>query len=289
MKIAFHISCYFNEERLKYLNEVISGINTIEADISIFIYSNKDLKKNIESRGTNIKVFRYLYNLNILKPLYRKYGYYPFKHWSRRLGFTFLIHPYFLSWENRKIIKDVVNEFDIQMYLEDDILFTHTNFKYWCENKDRCLKSGYNLGFLRSEVDDKTGKVFYHYGMSSEIKRVIYIDGVPFLIKDEEPYAAFWIMDKSELKAFIKSPEWEFKNDNYGEREISAVGWHGKHMSRYKGTVIRIQQEGDDLFSVVESSLVHHLPNNYIGHDIFCKVAHPLKFKADVYIRNNSD
>jgi hypothetical protein len=276
MRVAFHITFYFNPKRLVYLNQVIEGLHKIPGNNAIFIYTNQNLKGLINNFKGNIKIIRFYYDLKILKPFYNRFGKYPYEHWLRKLGLTFFTHPYYLTWESRKYMEKIAGDFDAQAYMEDDILFTDVNFKYWLENKDICLRHNYNPGFLRYEVDPQTNQLFYS-DLTEAITQVIYVEGKPFVVNYNNPYYAFWIMDKQELKSFIASPQWKLQRDKfYGEREIAAIGWHGKDMPRYTNTIIPLQPSGPNLYRFVDEALVHHLPNTYINHYMFCTIKHPL-------------
>ena len=88
-----------------------------------------------------------------------------------------------------------------------------------------------------------------------------------------------WIYDKAELARFIDSKEWRFQFSDYDIRAKSAVGWSGKGMHRYKGTVIPMRDLGRDGLEVVICCGIHHLANNYIGHHAFCKVPFPFRLE----------
>jgi hypothetical protein len=183
---------------------------------------------------------------------------------------------------NRNYIQELLKDYDIQIYLEDDIDFKNHNLEYWLNYKDKCIENDYNLGFLRYEVDVSSGKL-----LSSDLfekpTRVIKIDNQSFLFNDINPYYGFWIYDRSELTKFVESKYWQPDplvydgKDIYGTREISAIGWHGLNMTRYKGTVLPLQETGAGLHVVHPDCQVHHLPNNYIGHPLFCKVEFPIQ------------
>lgn len=57
-------------------------------------------------------------------------------------------------------MKKIIDQYDVQIYLEDDIGFTNTVFEYWLNYKDVCLDHDYNLGFLRIEIDAGNNKLF---------------------------------------------------------------------------------------------------------------------------------
>jgi hypothetical protein len=279
MKAAFHIAFYYDATRVGYLNDVIEGLNSIKGANKIFIYSNKNIRHLIKNDLGNITCLRFFYNLKILDPVYKKFGRYPYKHWLKKLGLTFFIHPFFLTWENRKVIPEIADDFDVQAYLEDDVRFSDTQFKYWLNNIDICLRHNYNLGFLRYEVNRESGGTFLT-DLTAPLHNIIYLEGKPFLVNDNNPYCAFWIMNKPELKEFMKSPEWRFEVEGYDERAISAVGWHGLNMHRYLNTIIPLIQTENNNYRVTDECLVHHLPDNYINHPDFCKIRYPFTVQS---------
>ena len=177
------------------------------------------------------------------------------------MGIKQLIHPYYLTWENREKIPDMIDLYDVQIYLEDDIKFTQDNLNYWLQHKESILSNGFNLGFLRIELDEKQ---CYLTDLSEELTETVEIENQLFLINNNNPYCGFWIYSKNELREFIKSEEWFFRFKDYDRREKSAIGWHGKNMSRYKETLIPLMNDGKQYLTVKECA-VYHLPNNYIG------------------------
>lgn len=266
MTLAVHITFYYFKERVKYLTTVVKNLKEISANVDIFIYTTES--QNLFFEEPNIKIYNYKYKKTFMSK---------FKKGSLidRIGLNGLVHPFYLSWENRKNITKFIDFYDVQMYLEDDIAFTSKNFNYWLKNKNFLLSRGYNLGFLRVEKDSN-GKRFMTdvYRKPTEI---IEIEGKKFIKNNVNPYCGFWIYDQQELKKFTKSTEWNFNFEFYGIREKSAIGWHGLNMSNYKGTLIPLFQEGN-LLSTPEDCAVHHLPNNYLDHGRFCSLEFPLGF-----------
>ncbi len=259
MKIAAHITFYFVESRLKFLREVIKNLELLPHEVNIFIYCNEDVNDYIESNKVVLKVYPYKktkllgYNNGI---------------WNS-LGMTQFVHPYYLSWENRKIITSIVDDYDIQIYLEDDIAFTNDNLNYWLSHKDICIAHSYNLGFLRFEKD-LSNQLFLTDPNTIPTKQ-IKIKNQHFIVNDVNPYCGFWIYDRAELLQFVKSKEWNFKFKGLAIREKSAIGWHGSMMKRYINTIIPISSENDKKL-LANECLVHHLPNNYIGHSVHCQI-----------------
>ena len=193
-----------------------------------------------------------------------------------KLGLKQWIHPYHLSWECRKVIQDKADDYDVQIYLEDDISFTQENLDYWLKYKGTLIENDYNLGFLRIEEE---GDQCLITDLSAPLTNICRIDNDTYLINDNNPYCGFWIYDKNELKKFIETKEWQFKFKEYFTREKSAIGWHGDQMNHYKKTLIPLITEGSN-WQTPKGASVHHIPNNYIGHPIFCKVEFPIKLPA---------
>jgi hypothetical protein len=263
VKIAAHITFFFVESRLKYLRKVIENLNELKADVTIFIYSNQDLLPFINQK--NVVHKKYSYN---------KRGVFGYNNgfWNR-VGLTSLVHPYYLTWENRTVVNERIEEFDVQIYLEDDIAFTNRNLEYWVAYKDTCLRNQYNLGFLRIEYDPDNKALLtdlLHWP-----DQVVTIEGKPYLLNDSSAYCGFWIYDRQELKEFIKSKEWRFEFKGLGIREKSAIGWSGSMMTRYKGTVLPLFKDTDGELRLSGFSTVHHIPNTYVNDPVHCRIQLP--------------
>lgn len=264
MKIAAHITFFYSPKRLQYLQKVVDGLLEIDQNIEIFIYTNK--KPTLYTKNSNIKYKVFSYRKFLIARFSKK-------SFLNKIGFKWLIHPFYLAWENRKFIESMVDYYDVQIYLEDDILFKKENFKYWLEYKKKVISNNYNLGFLRFEIDGT--KRMLLTDVNWPLSELIEMEGQKFILNNLNPYCGFWIMDKDELKKFIKSPEWNFEFDGYGVRAKAAVGWHGKNMDRYKGSIIPLTTHDNGLATPIES-VVHHLPNNYIGKGRYCSIEFPL-------------
>ena len=233
MKIVVHI-CSFNgknyKERFSYLKKIVQSYNEIDKNIQVFIHTNKITSK--------YKVKKANYILHNLKNE----------------------NPFYLAWKCRPLIEKQKNEFDYFIYSEDDILFTKKNFKYWLDFKDICLKHNYNLGFLRIEKKDKS----FSTDLFQKMKYKTFIKGKKFVVNNINNYCAFWIYDKIEINNFINTKYWKFKWKGksmyafYGIREMSAIGWHGKNMSRYIATVIPLYNE-----KLNSGCYINHLSNNH--------------------------
>ena len=268
MKIVAHITFFYDPKRLGYLKEVINSLLELDSGIDIFLYTNE--KFDLFRHSKNIKLLFYPYVNNKIN--------FSYKSIFNKLGLKKLINPYYLTWENRKIIEDVVDTYDIQIYLEDDIKFTNTNLNYWLNYNEIVTKKGYNLGFFRVEFDE-TEKMITD--LTRPLTKMVSIDNIDYIVNDNNPYCGFWIYSKEELKQFIKSKEWKFDFKQYGIREKSAIGWHGKGMRRYKETIIPLKKEIDK-YMTTDDCTVHHLPNNYINSNSFCSIKFPIILSKEI-------
>ncbi|MBI3219699.1 MAG: hypothetical protein HYZ44_09325 [Bacteroidetes bacterium] len=263
MRVAAHIPFFFVESRIIYLKQVIDHLQRLSADVDIFVYTNN---RFIQAHFNQSNVFIQYYP-------YSKYGKVAYFNglWNR-LSLTSLVHPFYLTWENRKVIEKNLYTYEAQLYLEDDICFTAENFNYWLANKDACYQNDFNLAFLRFEESPQRAK--YLTDLTSIPEKIIEINNRFYLLNDINPYGGFWIYDKNELIRFSQSQEWKFNFDGFPIREKSAIGHHSLKMKRFKGNVIPLvnYDAATGLAELPTSCLVHHLPNTYIGHSLFCKI-----------------
>jgi len=234
MKIAVHITSFYGKnykKRINFLKKIIKNYKIINKKIDIFIHTNKASKR---LKFKNVKFI--LHNLDNKNPFY-------------------------LSWLSRPIMEKQKDKYDCFIYSEDDILFSKKNFKYWLKYKQVCLKNNHNLGFIR--IEKKNGKIF----STDIIRKINYfkkLDNKMFAVNDVNSYCAFWIYDKVEFNKFTQSEFWNLKwkgksiHAFYGIREMSAIGWHGKNMKRYKATIIPLYKK-----KLPIGSFVSHLTNNH--------------------------
>jgi hypothetical protein len=236
-KIAVHITFFLGKNylnRINFLRKIIDCYKKISKNLDIFIHINKKLPNKNKINDVNY----ILHNLS-------------------------LEDPHFLSWKARKLIYEQKDIYDVFIYSEDDILFTKKNFDYWIKFKDICIKNNFNLGFIRFE---RNNDKIYSIDVTTKLNKYLIIDNNRFVVNDVNPYCAFWIYDRQELSKFIKSNIWNFNWRNefiYGVREMSAIGWHGLKMTRYKDTLIPLAKSNKKKYIVNLDSLIYHLTGNY--------------------------
>jgi hypothetical protein len=238
MIITKHIAFYYKRHRVCYVNTIIEATNKYEHTTDIFIHTNNNnLTTNVFSKYTNGTINIVWHDLS-------------------------KIHPHYLTWKCRALLYDQRNSYDIFMYIEDDILVSNKTLVYWLENKDKVMIKNFNLGFVRVEIDENNEEYMTDLNASPQyvIDKGILIDGTICALNDKNTYCAFWIYDQKEFIKFTESIYYNIENipGEFGTREKSAIGLHGKFNYWYKGTLIPIINE-----KLVEECKVYHLTNNY--------------------------
>jgi hypothetical protein len=235
MKITKHISFYFLDSRIIYINKIIDETNTYEYTTDIFIHTNNiNLEKNAFHNYTN----------GCINIIYHD------------LSDT---HPFYLTWKCRYLLQQQQNDYDIFMYIEDDILVPQKSIKYWIEYNEKLIELNYNLGFLRIEVENNIEYLTDLLG--DKFDTIINIDNKPYCVNNKNPYCAFWIYNKNEFNKFVNSKYYDINNIlHYGIRESSAIGLHGLYTHWYRNTLIPVINN-----KLIEECKIYHMPNNYVN------------------------
>ena len=235
MKVTKHVSFFYIESRICYVNKIINETNIYEVETDIYIHTNNenltsDQLNKYENGSINI-VCHDLSN----------------------------IHPYYLTWKCRDLMKQQKDEYDIFMYIEDDILVPYKAIKYWLKYNESLIDMNYNLGFVRIEV--KNNEEYITDLMRQQFDTIIKLNGEDYCINNKNPYCAFWIYNKKEFNRFVDSKYYNINNiPGYETREKSAIGLHGNTNYWYRNTVIPLSNK-----KLHEDCRIYHLPNNYVA------------------------
>jgi hypothetical protein len=183
-------------------------------------------------------------------------------------------------------MKEQLMDYDIYMYLEDDILIPKSTIDYWLKYNVACQKDNKSLGFVRLEYSGSLkGYVKNSYYMTDilyPLKNKTLIEGESFIINDVNPYCGFWIYDKKTFFNFQKSKYYDasyvMKLLNCGVREAAAFGLNFDLSSK---DVSLANKNGRSISSdigyfdnivipCIDDKLhldckVYHLPNNYMA------------------------
>jgi len=234
MKITKHISFYFIEDRILYVNNILDETNKYVYTTDIFIHTNNaDLKEEDFNKYTN----------GNLKIIYHDLS---------------NIHPFYLTWKCRDLLKQQTDDYDIFMYVEDDILVPCKALNYWLMYNEKLIEMDYNLGFVRIEIDNNIEYITDLFG--EYFDTTIHLENIPYCVNNKNPYCAFWIYNKVEFNKFVNSKYYQCNNiEGYETREQSAIGLHGVHTDWYKNTLIPIIDN-----KLIEDCKIYHMPNNYV-------------------------
>lgn len=233
MKITKHITFFYNESRIAYINRIINETNNYEIPTDIFIHTNnKELTICIFDEYTNGSINIITHDLTN-------------------------VHPFFLSWSYRDLMSSQKDDYDIFIYIEDDMLVPYNAIKYWLEYNERLIELNYNLGFVRIEVEDGIEYIVDLPGV--KLDTTIILQDIEFCVNNKNPYCAFWIYNKNEFARFVSSEYYDIRNiTHYNIREASAIGLHGIPRYWYHDTVIPIINH-----KLTDHCKIYHMQNNY--------------------------
>lgn len=272
MQIAAHVSFYYNEtrrDRLRYLTQVLKHLDAIGTthDLTVIIYCNQEF--SVDSNFPHIRIQTIVVKFfdRFFPRRLRRY----LPHSVRRL-----VDPKYLTWAHREYVLNTIDKYDVHIYLDDDTAFTDKSLEYWLNYKGLCIENNYNLGFLRIERDEQANK-WHCTDVLEPPSRLVRLGDR--LFAHTLHFYGFWIYDKAELKRFAQSERWHPRQSEYGEYiiERAELGWHADYLPMYRGTLIPVKNIENSLYVVDEECGVHHMPNNYIGHWMFCKFEFPLQ------------
>lgn len=238
MKAVKHISFFYIENRLQYVNNIIAATNKYELETDLFIHTNVETLSSASflqyTNGELRIIYHDLSNIN----------------------------PFYLTWKCRELLKIQRSEYDIFMYVEDDILVPYKAIEYWLKYNEKLLEYNYNLGFVRIEVgSDHEEYITDLCGEFDKIDRFIDIGAEKYGINNKNPYCAFWIYNKKEFNRFVESEYYNIQNiPGYYIRESSAIGLHGNSNYWYKHTLIPIIED-----KLIEDCKIYHMSNNYVS------------------------
>lgn len=232
-KICKHIAFFYIHDRLKYVNMMIDEVNNYDDETDIYIHTNINININLfltNNKGKLIVVVHDLKDEN----------------------------PFYLTWKPRKLMEEQKDDYDIFIYVEDDILIFKSTIEYWKELNEECISRNHNLGFLRIEYDNQGEE--YLTDINSKLKSGILINDKSYIVNDVSPYCAFWVYSKHEFKRFVDSKYYNPQNiEGYEIRESSAIGLHGLKTPWYTSTVIPFKD-----MKIDPRCKVWHMPNNYV-------------------------
>jgi hypothetical protein len=213
------------EERLKFLDEVISSVNEIPTEQTIIIVNSNEL---FECEGV----------VNVAHGLK---------------------HPYHLTWEHKKYMQEFLKtDYTHYVYLEDDMKLTKKTMNYWVKTKELFEKNGFNFIPAIHRIEYKDGvAVSLDATKKPGLCDAIILEGQKFVFLPE-PYQAMFIMTREDVIEHLNS---QFANigeyHNYGIRESANLG--NMYVNVPKGYSHRAVVPVESF----DRCWVHHIANNY--------------------------
>jgi hypothetical protein len=237
MRITKHITFFYIENRINYINRIISEVNNYPFVTDIYIHTNINFRKELLINNLNGKIQIIVHDM-------------------------LNEHPYYLTWKCRPYMKEQLENYDLFIYVEDDMLFPKEALNYWLEVKDTLLEKNYNLGFIRIETNTKGEEYVTDLMLPIINNNNIVINNCNFVNNNIQTYCACWIYDKSEFTKWINSSYYNILSmaPYFNDREGSAIGLNSPHITWYKSTILPINNNN----KLDPRIRIYHLANNYV-------------------------
>ncbi|TVQ43801.1 MAG: hypothetical protein EA365_11540 [Gloeocapsa sp. DLM2.Bin57] len=263
-KLLVHIAFHYNPDREQYLFKVLENFKNYEiSDIHVIIDTNTEETKE--------KLQDFLDTLPFTVDIHTHLN---------------LDHPFNLTWTHREHMLKHVEDYDVFMYIEDDILIPWIAFKGWLAENEAVYKTGKIRGFLRVENPngDKLYAADYRQPMPAP---VIWTIGSQYYFSPLRPYHACWVYSRIQMQEFIKTQAWIDGNTGAGgirEKAASGMMWVYKF---YHRLVLPINSDG----TFPEEVFIYHLPNNYSTdpNTSFAKTSTEELFQGKIKYKNSFD
>jgi hypothetical protein len=243
-KAAKHIAFFYKEERLSTINRMLQEVTKYPFQTDVFIHTNTPIPQSLLHKQTSGQTHVIVHDVT---------GIDPFK----------------LTWLCRPLLKSQLDEYDVFIYVEDDILIPSKAMDYWLSYKDLLLSVNCNLGFIRVEIDQlgehMAADLHTEDCYPRQLTKLGQIHSQKFIVNDVNNYTAFWIYDKKEFKRFLESKYYTiYSIKGHGVREASAIGLHNirdPDMKWYTHTLIPLTQNTQ----LDERCKVYHIPNTFVN------------------------
>jgi len=203
------ITHLFRVERLRYLSDVLCSLYGLGvARTDVFVFTDTD---NLD-------------DLSILRRLFSKFE-------SRSMSVSISSHPEvksdprMLPWMHKALLKqkhaDLHRPYTHYLYVEDDMLFSSGNLRYFLEFRPALKPFGLLPGMVRYEYNDTDHDIFTagQLGKQDLVKKTRIICGDTDFIGLDEPYAAMFLLDREMMDEYGSSSSFEV------EASRGVVGW----------------------------------------------------------------
>lgn len=248
-RVAKHISFFFNEARLPFINRMLAEADMYPVTTDIFIHVNRRFNVSRLQPYRNGRVDVVVHRLN-------KTHEFEMRHACRPLMEEQLKSPGAVPYA-------------AFMFVEDDILVYKETLQYWIDYHRGLLAHNYNLGFLRIEYDEaiEGGREYlsdFDGKNNGRLEYAIRLNGTEYVMNSVNTHTASWIYNRDEFTRFVASKYWDSAEveGNYGYVESQSLALHGLLTPWYKATLIPLVA-GNKLHPHCK---VHHMANNYLHY-----------------------
>ena len=266
MRILVHITFFYDQSELIYLEKIIQSYNNYECEVDIQVNTNKSFSNDFIDNYKNGKILIKKLNLGLHKLLNNR--------------------NYFLTWKSYNQLTKTKKRYDFYVYSEHDIELTYENFEYYKLEKLR-LDEKYNIGFIRTEI--KNEELYCVDVKDKKLKSITFNNDKKY-VKTNFLYSGLWILPASDFERFVDKKESNLKylfiknkrisdklqkfskNNNllflvycyknkmgYGIRELPAHGPNYPFTNLFDEILIPI-----NINKISNKSLIKHLSNKYV-------------------------
>lgn len=172
-----------------------------------------------------------------------------------------MFHPWALTWGHRQYMKDHINDYDVFMYIEDDMLIKYEQLTNYLETLELVWPK-YLPSFIRYELNDEGERYALDIKkIDFNERNILSINGKKYY-KLYELYCACWVLTAKLLKENITD---EFTNTPTTHHQIRtrAASYTNATLKNALGMTTILELEEDKL-QLSELCTVHHLSNRYI-------------------------
>lgn len=282
-RILVAITFHFRESRLPYLFQIIRALSEFPVEaLDVVIVTN------VDDPGAFAKV-RDLAE-PVLKPL-------PSNPSSQKtisfFSATDLEDPWLLPWAHKPLIVDKFladdSEYTHFIYVEEDILVSFDNFRYFVHYREKLKPMGLLPSFQRIEYNDEDNHLYLldQIGLSDfGTRKSVDIDGYSFVNLDW-PYTAMFILDRELGEEYVATRSFDLKkskesNPDWAVAERAAMGLGFESIP--EGFSVRYVSPVDPATRTTPRwSWVYHVANNYSKNRMlpYAKVRVEHLFAAD--------